>query len=88
MDFQRAGGPRYLRILGFNTKATELLSRLKTTSYLPIITKPSHYYRLGDVGMRAMFEYDILATDLYTLAFPNKEEAKGGQELTRGIVMI
>lgn len=88
MDFESTGGPRYLRILGFNTRSTSLLNKLKETSHLPIITKPSHYYHLGDDNMRAMFQYDILATDLYSLAFPNKEQRMGGQELTQGVMMI
>ena len=80
--------PGYIRLLGFNTQATPLLNRLKKTSHVPIITKPAHYYRHNSNNINKMFEYDILATDLYALAFPNPEQRKGGQELTQGIVRI
>ena len=86
--FQDMYGPGYIRILGFNTKASELLKRLKATSLVPIITKPAHYYRYHDEHINALFEYDILATDLYALAFPSPEQQKGGQELTQGVVII
>ncbi len=81
-------GPSYIRILGFNTKATPLLSKLKKTSKLPIITKPSHYYRHKSDNINKIFQYEILATDLYVLAFPNPDHRRGGQELTQGIVRI
>ncbi len=87
-NFQKLGGPRYIRILGFNTKAGKLLKRLKSTASLPIITKAAHYHRHNDEGIKAMFEREILATDLYTMAFPNPERRKGGQELTQNVVLI
>jgi predicted nucleotidyltransferase len=86
--FHKNGGPSYIRILGFNTEATPLLSKLKKTSNLPIITKPAHYYRYGLENINIMFEYEILATDLYVMAFPNPDQRKGGQELTQDIVRI
>ncbi|NLN41550.1 MAG: nucleotidyltransferase [Clostridiales bacterium] len=82
------GGPSYIRILGFNAQATPLLNKLKKTSKLPIITKPSHYYRYNSDNINKIFEYEILATDLYVLGFPNPEQRRGGQELTQGIVRI
>jgi hypothetical protein len=86
--FQRNGGPRYLRILGFNTRSIPLLSSLKERSKLPIITKASHYYRLGDKDINKMFQYDVLAGDLYALALPNPEKRVGGREFKQGLVMI
>ncbi|NLI59990.1 MAG: nucleotidyltransferase [Clostridiales bacterium] len=86
--FQRRCGPSYLRILGFNSKATDILKNLKKTSKLPIITKPAHYYRHKTKDINSMFELDILASNLYALGFPNPEQRLGGQEFTQGVLMI
>jgi predicted nucleotidyltransferase len=86
--YQEKGGPRYLRILGFNTRSIPLLSCLKKRAGLPIITKPSHYYRYGDKDLCTMFQYDVLAGDLYALALPNPENRMGGREFNQGLVMI
>jgi len=88
IKFGIKSGPSYIRILGFDTQATPLLNKLKKTAKLPIITKPSHYYRHNSTNINKVFEYEILATDLYTLAFPNPDQRRGGQELTQGIVRI
>lgn len=86
--FQKIGGPQYLRILGFNTTSISLLNKLKKTSGLPIITKPSHYHRHKNKALNKMFEYDVLASEIYSLVLPNPKKRKGGQEFTRGVVRI
>ncbi|AIS52569.1 hypothetical protein TKV_c13980 [Thermoanaerobacter kivui] len=67
--FEEFDGPNYIRILGFNKKGIEILKEIKKKSQLPIITKISHYKRkLNNVKM---FEKDLFATDVYTLAYKN-----------------
>ena len=66
--------PKYLRVLAFNSKGQELLKKLKKTSPLPIITKPSGYKQLDDEAI-SMIEKDFLATDIYNLATNKKGKA-------------
>lgn len=58
--------PEYIRVLGMNSKGAELLSLIKRTSPLPIITKTADFK-----GFNKAFEYDILAGDLYTICSKN-----------------
>ncbi|NLJ40983.1 MAG: nucleotidyltransferase [Clostridiales bacterium] len=86
--FENIGGPPYIRVLGFNMAATRLLRALKEKSKLPIINKAAHYFRHGNKDIDRMFQYEILAGDLYALGYPNPGKRKGGQEFTRGLIRI
>lgn len=86
--FQNSGGPKYLRILGFNSKSTPLLAKMKKTAQVPIISKAADYYRHSSSELNEMFELDVLATDLYCLGFPNIAHRTGGQEFTQNIVIL
>ena len=53
------------RILGFNSKGREILSSIKKTSSIPLITKvPKH-------PNNPLLELDILATKAYSILNPN-----------------
>lgn len=54
----------YIRVLGFNQKGREILNKTKKTSSKPIISMPNS----GDIEM---LKYDILSTDIYSLAYSN-----------------
>ena len=56
-----AGGPAYLRVLGFSDKGRLLLKQMKKTATLPIITRISK-------DRPSMLEWDIRASRLYNLA--------------------
>lgn len=56
-----AGGPTYLRVLGFSDKGRLLLKQMKKTATLPIITRISK-------DRPSMLEWDIRASRLYNLA--------------------
>ncbi|HZJ82370.1 MAG TPA: nucleotidyltransferase family protein, partial [Clostridia bacterium] len=86
--FLDLGHPPYLRILGFNNSSTALLKQLKERSRIPIITKPADYYRHQDPYINAMFQLEVLASDMYCLGFPQAKERIGGQEFTQGIAII
>lgn len=63
--------PQYARVLAFNDKGQELLSKMKKTSSIPIITK------LADAKpttreFEIMLDKDILSTDIYSI-ITNKE---------------
>ena len=72
-DFYNIG--QYFRVLGFS-KRSELIKRIKETSSVPIITKTSHYKKFDNYYLNKMIEYDIAATDLYSLAYKNPDMKK------------
>lgn len=60
----------YIRILGFNEKGREILSQMKETSNLPIISRYSNVNNLNESGQR-LFELECRCTDLYNLGYKN-----------------
>ena len=76
------GAPPYLRVLGFSARGQELLKEMKKQAALPILTKPADVRRLSPEA-QAVFRREVLATDLYTLAFPG-DPAPGGAEWREG----
>lgn len=64
--------PPYLRILAFNDIGRSFLAETKAT--LPIITKPAHIKNLSDFS-QAVFEREVLATNLYALGMPTPSSA-------------
>jgi len=66
-------GPSYLRILGVNFKAENLLSILSKETDLPLIYNPSQY--LNDLSFKTKdllknsLSYDLYATDIFSLLY-------------------
>ncbi|HJI93085.1 MAG TPA: nucleotidyltransferase family protein [Oscillospiraceae bacterium] len=60
----------YIRILGFNDKGKDLLSKMKKNADLPIISKYSDIKKLDDFGKK-LFELECRCTDLYNLGYKN-----------------
>jgi predicted nucleotidyltransferase len=87
-EYNKLGGPCYLRILGFRKKSLSLLTHLKENAHVPIISKPADYFRPGISLLNGMFELDVLATDMYCLGFPGQYHRKGGQDFTHPIVIL
>lgn len=58
-------GPKYIRVLGASKNGLELLSKIKSNSQLPIITKFSNYEKLNDKDLNEMIAFDKKATDIY-----------------------
>lgn len=75
----------YIRVLGMNGRGRELLSQMKRTCTLPIVTKPAHAKRLAGEG-RALFEKEARCTDLFALCTPRPQP--GGLEWTTGPVIL
>ena len=72
----------YLRPLAMNARGRALLAAMRKGAALPILTKPADVRRLSPEA-QAVFRQEVLATDLYTLAFPG-EPAPGGAEWREG----
>jgi len=85
--FNQYGGPQYSRILGFNSVGRELLTKMKKSSSLPIITKPSDYKNSCNKLLTRMLEIEALSTDMYVLGYKNPTFRKAGQEFTHSIII-
>lgn len=85
--FDREGGPRYLRILGFNKVGQEILNRMRERAYLPCINRVAPFYHQGFGLTKAMLGMDILATDLYTLLYQRPEKGMVGEDFRRGPIL-
>jgi predicted nucleotidyltransferase len=60
--------PQYLRILAFNEKGAEILSQMKKSALLPVITKYSEAKAQGK-DIKLLFEQEANFTDIYNLGF-------------------
>lgn len=72
----------YLRPLAMNQRGRALLAEARRRAALPILTKSADVRRLSPEA-QAVFRREVLATDLYTLAFPG-DPAPGGAEWREG----
>ncbi|MEG0075141.1 MAG: nucleotidyltransferase [Eubacterium sp.] len=57
----------YLRVLGFNKKGQCLLKKIKATSDMPIITNTGPNLNRLTPDQKALFDFDVRATDLFNL---------------------
>ncbi|HWR43222.1 nucleotidyltransferase [Sporomusa sp.] len=79
-------GPLYARVLAFNQNGRMLLREIDRHSTVPVITKTSHFLtskqRQNDelTLFQDMLAYDITATDMYVLGYPNCHWRTGGQD--------
>jgi predicted nucleotidyltransferase len=85
-------GPQYIRILGFNKNREKLLSLIKNNSTLPIITQPADYLKSIAKNykspLKQQLKYDILASDIYTLLYPESKKRQGHQDFYQPIIKI
>ena len=64
-----AAPPTYTCVLAANARGTELLSRIKKSSSLPLLTKPAHYKRLSGAA-RSVFELSLRADAFWYMLLP------------------
>ena len=81
----RLPSPSYLRVLGFNAQGQALLSQMKKTATLPIVTKPAHMKTLSPVA-QSLFEAEVRCTDLYDLL--SASVPSGGREWTSSVIRV
>ncbi|RKX36283.1 MAG: hypothetical protein DRP19_04005, partial [Thermotogae bacterium] len=91
MEKSNKEGPQYLRVLGFNTKGQNLLSKMRKRSEVPVISVCSSYrkiiekalddtsrrYRINPQLFERQLRMDIAATAIHSLLFPNKSQRSG-----------
>ena len=64
--FDAAGGPQYLRVLGFDKKGRYLLKLMRRFASLPVLMKGSDYLELDAPAAVRMAALDRLSTDLWS----------------------
>lgn len=79
--------PPYLRVLGANSRGRALLGEMRKKAALPVVTKPAAARRLG-AEARDLLAREAVWTNLYTLSWPNLDQAKPGLEYTAGPVLL
>lgn len=60
--------PQYLRVLAFNERGRKMLSQMKQTAKLPIVTT---YASIKDKAVKTAFEQEARFCDIYSLGFKN-----------------
>ena len=60
--------PQYLRILAFSNKGRDMLSKMKKSALLPVITKYGDAKAQGD-RILELFEQESRFTDIYNLGY-------------------
>ncbi len=75
----------FIRVLGFNEGGAKILKKAKETATLPIITKASEVFALGENAKR-IFELECFARDMLSLALPVRDEF--GKEMTDKLIVL
>lgn len=77
----------YLRVLAANGTGRALLSEMRKTASVPVLTKPADVRRLGQAAQE-LFALEARAADLYALAYPDLSAAVGGKAWREGPVIL
>jgi len=81
--YENAGGPAYIRVLGFKKDAAALLSEMTRQASLPVLTNSQSMSNLQEPGA-TMLAKEFEAGDIYRMAFGMAE----GYRHERGIPMV
>ena len=85
--FKQLGTPSYCRVLGFNDKGKLLLRNIADTSQFPVINKVASF-QTEDSVLSDVFEYDIRSTDIYNLAYTNKNYKKAKEDYMKSPIYV
>ncbi len=77
----------YLRVLAANGTGRALLSKMRKTASVPVLTKPADVRRLGQAAQE-LFALEARAADLYALGYPDLSAAVGGKAWREGPVIL
>ncbi len=80
--------PGYVRVLAFNNKGRDILRKMKHNSSIPVITKTAvHGLEEGALPFLAL-EKDLLATDIYVMAYKNPKYSCAGQDFLTSPIWV
>ena len=85
--YKEEGGCQYARVLGFSKDGAKLLTRIKRTSSVPLLTKLTQTEGLSKTGLR-MLRQDIFAADLYESVITDKFKMPFISEYQQQIVRV
>ena len=85
--YKEEGGCQYARVLGFSKDGAKLLSRIKRTSSVPLLTKLTQTEGLSKAGLR-MLRQDIFAADHYESVITDKFKMPFISEYQQQIVRV
>ena len=86
-NYKKNGYCHYAHILGFRKSSAELLSLLKGTSKVPLLTKLTQTEDLSEAGCQMLLQ-DIFASDLYESVITDKFETSFINEYRQQIVKV
>jgi predicted nucleotidyltransferase len=86
-NFNGAGGPRYIRVLGFNDNGRRILASMKKRASLPVITKTANFKNSNDSLLNRMLKIESDSTDMYVLGCSDTKSRFSGQEFTNNPVI-
>ncbi len=67
-QFDAAGGPAYIRVLGFDKNGRYLLKLMRQKASLPIITRGSDFHEHArDANLQHQAQFDLAGTDLWSI---------------------
>jgi len=79
--YKRAGGPGYLRVLGFNESAVPLIKAIQENASLPLVMSPAKALKeMKSRSARAQLLLDIRAQNLYDLGMPGTDKRTGNRD--------
>jgi predicted nucleotidyltransferase len=85
-------GPLYMHILGFSTKGQKILQTIKNKSNLLVLNRGSEVKKAcqdkSNPTLQAMLGLDVLATDIYTLLYPDSSTRHGSQDYTTSPLIV
>ena len=84
-DMGYAVPPSYVRVLGMNPIGRTVLSKMRETCRLPIITKTASF---PAKDTNPLFRLDCRSTDLYNLAYSRPEHRGGGKDFTTSPIIL
>lgn len=79
--YKRAGGPGYLRVLGFNESAVPLIKAIRQNAVLPLVMSPAKALKeIKPKSARSQLLLDIRAQNLYALGMPDAGRRTGNMD--------
>lgn len=87
IHYKEQGDCQYARLLGFRKDGAKLLTLIKRTSSVPLLTKLTQTEALSETGLR-MLKQDIFAADLYESVVTNKFKMPFLSEYQQQIIRV
>lgn len=76
--YKKAGGPGYLRVLGFNESALPLIKAIQQNAVLPLVMSPAKALKeMESKSARSQLRLDVRAQNLYALGMPDASKRNG-----------